>query len=273
MSSFCDISKAHTDVLEKDFPTTWGVEAVANNGKHGVTVSASRTDDGVCASIKPKHRCDWGEFTTTVGSCGLARVEVSVTDKLPKGTKLDVTAEWPKNPSGKLAVEYNADKFNVKAHVNHEVEAKKTTGAACALFTHKEWSAGGSAHFEVGTGLTCASFGGRYKNDRAVSALRLHHKDKKLSADFGILYHLQNAGEDVAAQVKHDVEKKETSVQVAFSRTLSDASWKAKIGSDSVAAVSYTHNWNKNTKITSAVQFNVTDPAQSKVGVQVKYTD
>jgi len=276
MSSFCDISKAHTDLLEKDFPTSWGLELAASSGQHSVTLNADRTDTGISTSIKPKHHINrlGADATVTLKSSGDVKIDLAFAEKLPTGTKLDVTwhHEAPHQRSVRVGGEYNADRFNAKAHVHHQIEAKKTTGGACALFTHNEWSAGGSAHFAVGTGLTSASFGARYRNDRFVSAVRAHHKDKKLSADFGLVYHLKNEG-DVVARAKHDFDTKNTSVQVGIARKLDDGAWKAKIGSDAVVAVSYTHNYNKNTKVTSAVEFNVNDPSKAKAGVQIKYSD
>jgi len=277
MSSFCDISKAHTDLLEKDFPTHWGVELTASHGNHNVTLTADRTDAGIATSIKPKHHIDQlgADATVTLQSSGDVKVELSFAEKLPKGAKLDLTwnHDADKSRSVRIGGEYNADNFNTKAHVHHQIDAKKTTGGACLLFTRNQWSAGGVSHFAIGSGLTSAAFGIRHKNDRAVSALRLHHKEKKLSADFGLVWHLDSTNGDIVGQIKHDFDKKDTAVQIGYARKFDDGAWKAKIGSDAVAAVSYTHNWTKNTKVTTAVEFNVTDPSKAKAGVQIKFAD
>jgi len=277
MSSFCDISKAHNDILDKDFPTNWGVELAASHGQHNVTLTADRTDSGIATSIKPKHHIDklGADATVTLKSSGDVKVELAFTDKLPKGTKLDLawSHENLKKQSVRVGGEYNANNFNGKAHVHHEIDSKKTTGGGCVLFTHNEWSLGGATHFASGTGFTSAAFGARFRNDHIATALRAHHKDKKLSGDFGVVYHLNSNDGDIVGKLSHDVDKKETVVHVGFARKLDDGAWKARIGSDAVAAVSYTHNWNKNTKITTAVEFNVTDPSKAKAGVQLKYSD
>jgi len=272
--SFCDISKAHTDVFENDFPSDWGVEFTASGEISTVTLNAVRTD-AVATSIKVKHICSrlGGDVTTSLASSGDAKVEVSLKDKLPKGLKIDIGAEFPKTRIGHFTGEWNNEHADVKVSVNHDLQAKKTDGAVCALFTHNQFSAGGAAYLELGTGLTSASFGARYKNDQHATTARIHHKDKKLTADVGVLYHLQENKGDVAGQVLYDVDKKEAVVQIGFSRTLDDASWKAKVGSDAIAAFTYTHNWNKTTKVTTAVEFNVLDPSKAKAGVQVKYSD
>jgi len=272
--AYCDISKAHTDIFEKDYPTSWGVELHAKNNDGSVTLHADRSESSVDTSAKVKHHCSYtgAVFSTAIHSSGDAKIDVEVKDKLPKGLSLDFGYHFPKEHVGKFAVEYNHESFNVKGKAHHDFNAKKTQGSLCALFTHKEYSAGGAAHFDT-TGLTEGSFGGRYKNDRIVASGRLHHKEKKLKADAGVVFHLQQDRGDVAGQVDYDIEKKEALVHVGFSRTLDDGAWKAKISSDAVAAVSYTHNWNKTTKVTTAVEFDVLDPSKAKAGVHLKYSD
>jgi len=273
MTSFCDLSKAHADVFSKDFPENWGFELSASSNQHSVILSAKRTDTGVETSVKPKHRINrlGADVTSTLVSTGDLNVEFSFVDKLPKGLKVDIGADFPKQHVGHLGLEYDVDRFNAKAKLDHDFDAKKTTGAVCTLFTRNEWSVGGATHFAVGTGLTSATFGGRYRNDRLIAAATAHHENKKLTTEFGLLYHL-NKG-DIAGQVNYDVDAKAATIHVGFARQLDDASWKIKVGSDSSAALSYTHNWNKNTKVTSAVSFDVTDPSKAKAGVQVKYSD
>jgi len=275
MSTYCDISKAYSDVFEKDFPTSWGVELNTSNDCSTATLSATKKEASVETSIKVKHHCKntGADCTTTLNSSGDAKLEVSFSEKLPKGLKVDLGFDFPKNRVGHFTTEFNNDNFNGKFLVHHDLGSHKTNGAACALFTHNEFSVGGSGHFDLGTGLTSASFGGRHKRENAISSIRLHHKENKLSVDGGVLYHLKNDKGDVAGSIKYDVDKKETLVQIAFSRTLDDASWKAKINSDALAAVSYTHNWSKTTKVTTAVEFNALDPSKAKAGVQIKYSD
>jgi len=272
--AYCDISKVHKDLFEKDFPTSWGVELHAKNKDASFTLHADRKESSVDTSAKVKHHCSYigGDVSTIIASSGDAKVEVELSDKLPKGAKFGLEYNFPKEHIAKAHVEYDHESFNVKGKVNHDFNAKKTHGSACALFTHKEYSAGGAAHFDT-TGLTEASFGARYKNDRIVGAARLHHKNKKLTADAGIVFHLQQDLGDIAGQVDYDIEKKDAVVHVGFSRTLSDGAWKAKVNSNAVASVSYTHHLNKTTKVTTAVEFDVLDPSKAKAGVHLKYSD